>query len=325
MPQHGITDLTLATDVVRQARRIREPRLVLRSLKTAHTVARATQDVRQDLSAELCSVADAEADGEWQGTARLAAFIDAVVLMDRAAAETHLEHLHRAAHQTSSPRLRWNAELAAATWSMLNGDVESSDRWAGHAAELGRRYGMSDTELAAVIHAFFGAYHTRAHGALATMATQLAADHPELSAFTAGAGLALAAAGDVQAAGTMRDRLFPRIVAPGVDETWPLAACLTAELCFKTDAGREQREPLRAALNSYPGRLAVLGAAVAECGPVQRYIGLLTAADDANRAIALLRSAAADCEAFGAPMWSRHIAGDLAQVSGVVPSPAPRG
>ena len=124
-------------------------------------------------------------------------------------------------------------------------------------------------------------------------------------------------------AAALRDRLFPAIATPCIDETWPLAACLTAQLCFVTDAPQTQRSPLRSALQAYPGRLAVLAGAAAESGPVERYVGLLTAPDDSAQAVALLASAAAECRQFGADIWTPHIDRDIVAVSGAIATAAP--
>jgi DNA-binding SARP family transcriptional activator len=315
MPQHAITDEELASRVVREARRHGESNLLLRSLKTAHTVARAAQRVNRDLSSELCDLAERGGNAEWQGSAHLLAFIDAFIMLDRADAERHLERFLRAASRAPSPRLKWFAALVPATWEMVQGEIEASNRHARLAAELGQSYGMADAKLAMLIHGFFVAYHAGRLAEVSELLAQQAAMHPELPAFTAGAGLAFAEAGDPETAATIRDRLFPAIAIPGVDETWPVAACLAAQLCFETNAPTVQCAPLRDALCAYPGRMAVLGGAVAECGPVERCVGLLTAAADPAEAVAILRSAASASRQFGATVWTRRIERDTATIS----------
>jgi DNA-binding SARP family transcriptional activator len=315
MPQHATTDPQLADRAVRAARQQKDPMLLLRSLKAAHTVARATQRVNRALSDELCTVADGLGDAEWEGIAHHLAFLDAVISLDRESAEQHLLAFVRAAEAATSPRLRWSAGLASATWEMLQGDLDASHQRAYDAAQLGQSYGIADAGLAVSVHAFFTAFHMGTLAAAAEVLSRYASDHPELWAFTAGAGLALVAAGDLEAAGAIRDRLFPTIAKPGVDESWPVAACLAAQLCFDTHAPASQCEPLRTALQAYPGRAAVLGSGVAECGPVQRYVGLLTAGVDAATAIDFLRSAHSEAQRFGAFIWTQRTERDIAAVT----------
>jgi hypothetical protein len=321
MPRHSIADRKLATRVVRDARRHGDLDLLLRSLKTAHTVARATQRVGRELSSELCTLADRLGNPEWQAYARVLAFIDALIMLDRDSAEQHLERFISAAERATSPRMRWNAAFVPATWDMLHGNVESSNKHAYAAAELGRSYGMTDAALAMLIHGFFAAYHAGTLGEAADLIAQQAAEHPELSAFSAGTGLAFAAAGDHDAAARIRDRLFPAITKPGVDDTWSVAACLTAQLSFETSAPTTQCLPLRDALQAYPGHLAVLAGAVAECGPVKRYVGLLTASTDPVKAVALLKSAQSECHRFGASIWTDHIDQDISAVCHAMATP----
>jgi hypothetical protein len=260
-------------------------------------------------------LAERSDDAVWQGNAHLLAFIDAFIVLDRAGAEHHLDRFLRAASRAPSPRLRWFAALVPATWEMLQGDIEASNLHARRAAELGQSYGMADANLAMLIHGFFVAYHAGRLAQVSELLAQQAAKHPELPAFAAGAGLAFAAAGDLETAATIRDRLFPAIATPGVDETWPVAASLAAQLCFETNAPAIQCAPLRDALSTYPGRMAVLGGVVAECGPVERCVGLLTAAVDPAEGVAILRSAASTSQQFGATIWTRRIERDIASVS----------
>src|SRR5205823_12311854 len=99
--QHQVADRELASQVVRTARRHGEPDLLLRSLRTAHTVARATQQVGRELSSELCTLADRLGDAEWQAYARVLAFIDALIMLDRDSAELHLARFLTAAERSA--------------------------------------------------------------------------------------------------------------------------------------------------------------------------------------------------------------------------------
>ena len=62
--------------------------------------------------------------------------------------------------------------------------------------------------------------------------------------------------------------MFPAVIRPGVDETWLVTACLTAQLCFDTAAPVGLCQALLAALEPRAGRMAVLAGGVGECGPV---------------------------------------------------------
>ena len=85
----------------------------------------------------------------------------------------------------------------------------------------------------------------------------------------------MVAAGDIKGARAVRDEVIPELLVAVVDPTWTVAACVTAQLCWETGAGPNQTEPLLQALCAYPGTVAVLGRFIGECGPVQRYLGLL--------------------------------------------------
>ncbi len=225
-------------------------------------------------------------------------------------------HLSRGRSASPSPRLRWLALLLASTWEMLRGDLATSETRAAEAARLGLAYGVRDATLAAAVHGFFQAFHTGALAPLGDLLASHAAGHPELPAWRAGAGLALASADERGRAAQLRDSMFPAVIRPGVDETWPVTACLTAQLCFDTAAPVGLCEALLAVLEPWAGRMAVLAGGVGECGPVSRYIGLLTARVDPTAGAAALKAAAEEARLFGATIWSERAEADLASISG---------
>jgi hypothetical protein len=264
----------------------------------------------------MCRLADESGDSTWRATARHLALLDAMTGMDPAGAVAHLATFREAALASPSPRLRWLALLVASTWAMLRGDLATSEVRAAEAGRLGLAYGVRDATLAAAVHGFFQAFHTGALAPLADLLTDHAAGHPELPAWRAGAGLALASADELGRAAQLRDSMFPAVIRPGVDETWLVTACLTAQLCFDTAAPVGLCQALLAALEPWAGRMAVLAGGVGECGPVSRYIGLLTARVDPTPGATALKAAAEEARLFGATIWSERAEADLALISG---------
>ena len=316
MPQHATTDPALVAQVVPMARSTGDGGLIMRALWAEHVVERASGRARPDLSGEMCLLADESGDPTWRATARHLALLDAMSAMDPAGAVAHLATFREAALASPSPRLRWLALLVASTWAMLRGDLVTSEARAAEAARLGLAYGVRDATLAAAVHGFFQAFHSGTLAPLADLLSGHAADHPELPAWQAGAGLALASANERGRAAQLRDSMFPAVIRPGVDETWLVTACLTAQLCFDTAAPVGLCQALLAALEPRAGRMAVLAGGVGECGPVSRYIGLLTARVDPTAGATALKAAAEEARLFGATIWSERAEADLACISG---------
>ncbi len=271
----GLTDVSVGNHALTLARAGGDDALLATALTAMHNARRAMREIPIDMSRELCEVADRLADRAWVAQARVSALMDAVSLADLDLAESNLGALMSVVDSGASPRAQWEAAMICSSWALLHGDEEASDRHAKTAFETGERYGIEDARLAFAVHLFFRSFHDGTLDRLAEPLSQFANEHPRFSAWRAGAGLALAAAGDAEGAGAARDEVVPQLLVPSIDPTWPIAACVTAQLCWDTKAPAEQTEPLLQALSHYPGRIAVLGRFVGEFGPVDRYLGLL--------------------------------------------------
>jgi hypothetical protein len=164
------------------------------------------------------------------------------------------------------------------------------------------------------VHMFFRSFHNGTLGQLAGPLMEFAKEHQEFLAWRAGAGLAMAAAGDRQAARAVLDEILPQVVGAEIDPTWPVAACVTAQLCWDSGGGPDQAGMLLRELAAYPGKVAVLGRFIGECGPVSRYLGLLAARASDTRARGWLASAAAEDERLVGRLWAKRACEDLETV-----------
>ena len=317
LPQNRVTDSSLVAQVVDLAHQQSDDRLLAMALDAKHNALRASQEVPIDISNELCQTAAHLSDPHWRARAHLLGLIDAITMAHLDEAQGHLEAYLRAADGSLSPRSRWEASMVCSTWAMWRGDVDSSDRHAQTAVEAGQRYGIEDAPRALGIHLFFRAFHAGTLSDLVGPLTQFADEHPEILAWRAGAGLAMAAAGDHRGAMGVRDEVLPLLLNPGVDPTWPTAACLTAQLCWETGAEKGQTKALLSALGRYPGRVAVIGRFIGECGPKERYLGLLCVPHDGRRARRLLLSAKALSDQISAGLWAERATTDLDAIGGV--------
>ena len=311
----GLTDVSLATHTLTLARAGGDDALLATALTAMHNARRAMREIPIDISTELCDVADRLADPAWQAQAHVGALMDTVSIADLDLAEPHLGALISVVDSGASPRAQWEAAMVCSTWALLRGDEESSDRHGKAAFETGERYGIEDALLAFAVHLFFRSFHDGTLDRLVGPLTQFANDHPRFSAWRAGAGLALAAAGDEESACAARDEIVPELLLPTIDPTWPIAACVTAQLCWDTNAPVEQTKPLLEALSHYPGRIAVLGRFVGECGPVDRYLGLLASLDSDPRAQKWLETSVALSDHLGARLWAERSREDLKSLS----------
>jgi len=308
---HGLLEPALMEHALAIARETGDGPLVATALTATYNSRKAVREVPAAVSGELCDVADRMSDTAWQCQAHLAALIDAVTMADALQAERHLAMFLRAADANSSPRARWEASMVRSTWSLLRGDEEASDRHATASVETGQRYGIEDATLAFAVHMFFRSFHDGTLDRMAAPLMQFAKEHPEFLAWRAGAGLAIAAGGDHEAARAVLDEIVPQVIGATVDPTWPVAACVTAQLCWDSGGHPEQAKMLLHALAKYPGKIAVLGRFIGECGPVARYLGLLAARASDGRAGQWLRSAAAEDEQLIGQLWVKRARKDL--------------
>jgi DNA-binding SARP family transcriptional activator len=311
---HGLLEPALMERALTVARETGDGPLVATALTASYNARKAVREVPAAVSSELCEVADRMGDTVWQCQAHLAALIDAVTMADVVQAERHLAMFLQAADANSSPRARWEASMVRSTWALLRGDEDGSDRHAEASLETGQRYGIEDATLAFAVHMFFRSFHEGTLDRLAAPLMQFAKQHPEFLAWRAGAGLALAAAGDQETAKAVLDEIVPQIVRSGVDPTWPVAACVTAQLCWDCGGRPEQADLLLEALANYPGKVAVLGRFIGECGPVARYLGLLAARALDHRARQWLKSAAEEDEQLVGRLWAKRAREDLEAV-----------
>ena len=186
--QHATTDPALVAQVVPMARSTGDGGLIAGSV-AEHVVERASGRARPDLSASACWRSERRPDLAGRGPAP--GPVRRHVGHGSGGSRRPPRHLSRGRPGLPLPRLRWLALLVASTLAMLRGDLVTSEARAAEAARLGLAYGVRDAALAAAVHGFFQAFHSGTLAPLADLLSGHAADHPELPAWQAGAGLAL--------------------------------------------------------------------------------------------------------------------------------------
>lgn len=312
MPRRRAAELARAREVMNEARRLGDDRVLASAMYAGFLVTR-TLSPRTDhvLAEEMERVAERLDDPGWLLQARLFRLIGAVVSGDGALAERYVALLEDAAAAVGTPRATWNAELALATWDRLRGRDEEADRRSRHAAAIGTEHGLADAQLGYAVQQFRSALFSGALPPLRPALDQVAVAYPEIPAWRIAAALCAAADGDPDSARQGLAGTLAGLDESPCEETWLLSVCLAVELVAAVGASREAVVHLEHLLVPYAGQVVVIGAFVGEFGPVDRYRGLLALArGDGVEARWLFDSAVETCRALGAPGWVAHVRRD---------------
>jgi hypothetical protein len=200
-------------------------------------------------------------------------------------------------HSGETSRCR---QLAAeATWSLVQGDIEASERWAIQAAEAGTATGQPDAMLT------FGVQLTGVRlfqgrlGELAERSVQLAGGQDSLAGYRAAAALALIENGRADEARELA--LAENFQSVPCDWVWSITLSAWATVCSRLHLVDRAGE-LYELLAPFSSQLAVAGAYV--WGSIPSVLGTLAATLECHEEAEVHFAAAAEIEeSLGAPLF----------------------
>jgi hypothetical protein len=304
LPTRRAVTLELVNEIVEAANDLNDPEALLAALQTRCLLARTRHlPQRRQWSHDLRQAAEESGLDEWLFHAYLDHVVGSVAEGDRAGMEEGLDLLRQTCVRYGAPRALWVFELVSANHARLLGEFEIAEEHARNAAKVGEQYGIGDALAAIGAAAFVNAYHL---GGLETLRTSLEAfadATPDIPAWTFGAGLAAIADHNVNAARAALERGVKSLTdAP--EEFWVPALCLAAELVGWTGASSSVIERLTRLLTPHAGQFSIVGTFTSDFGPVDRCLGILSAATGDVDASAIYFAAGVDlCRRLRARPW----------------------
>ncbi len=263
-------------DVVRAARELDDPRVLVAAYHARHVVARSSSVAgRRKYCAEFLGVAEDVGDPSWLFHARLACLLDAVAAGEGDLAFQQLESLRQVCAEFRDPFALWTCEMATATFARLQGRFEAADEHDAAARQLGTRHGIVDADAAHGASLFVRAYHRGGLGTVRPVIEQFAAEHTLTLAWTVGAGLAAAADEDFEAARACLEHALPELADGPQDGIWLPAACMAADIAGWIGIDGSRVSELERLLSPYAGQFAIVGPLTSEFGPTDRCLGML--------------------------------------------------
>jgi class 3 adenylate cyclase/tetratricopeptide (TPR) repeat protein len=154
-----------------------------------------TLEQRQGLVGELCDLTRRLDD---PGLSLLAAawrFMTGMEAGNRLQVESAFAERHAAAASVPNPSLGWASLSNEATWSLVQGDIETSERWAIQASEAGTAAGEPDALIAFGVQLFVVRYFQGRLGEVVEQAVALTRRADSVAGHRAGAALALIESG----------------------------------------------------------------------------------------------------------------------------------
>jgi class 3 adenylate cyclase len=157
------------------------------------------------------------------------------------------------------PSLGWAWLTAEATWSLIQGDLEASERWAIQAAEAGTAAGEPDAPIPFGVQLFAVRYFQGRLGELADQSVQIARRGDSLAGHRPGAALALIEGGRKDEARELA--LAEDLQSVPWEQGWSSAMILWAVVCARLGAVDRVGE-LYELLAPFSGQIAANGVAV---------------------------------------------------------------
>jgi tetratricopeptide (TPR) repeat protein len=197
------------------------------------------------------------------------------------------------------PSLGWAWLTAEATWSLIQGDLQASERWAIQAAEAGTAAGEPDAPIPFGVQLFAVRYFQGRLGELADQSVQIARRGDSLAGHRPGAALALIEGGREDEARELA--LAEDLQSVPWEQGWSSAMILWAVVCARLGAVDRVGE-LYELLAPFSGQIAANGVAV--FGTFAWALGTLAATLERYEQAERNFAAAAEIEEnLGAPLF----------------------
>jgi class 3 adenylate cyclase len=290
----------LAAEAVSTARAAGDVAALAQTLANASAATWGTDTLQQrrEVSDELAELVQRLEDPRLRFWAALRRMVVGLQAGERAQAESSLATIRAVAASVPEPSIAWTWLKLESIWSLVEGDLQASERWAIQAHGVATAAGEPDAESSFAGHMSRVRYFQGRYAELVEPALAGARGADGLPSWRAAAALALIESGRTDEA---RDiALSEDVRSLRRDEFWFIAMLVWAQVCARL-AVRDRAEDVYELLAPFSGQLAAGGTILS--GSVDWALGVLAAAleryDDADRHFA----AAAEFEAgLGAPL-----------------------
>lgn len=293
-------------DLRQRAYAIGDPSSTLDALFAAHASARATPDIedRAELSTEIINIAETSHDLTQQLCGGLTCQV--LDLMSEGRFDAVLrtaERLGDVAERASITRYRWRSMVIRSALLRVRGEFQAADDLSAEALTIGHGFDRADADAVYGMQVHDSLRFAGASGVL-RHALEDAAKHSSVTVGHLLFAHSLLADEDFFRAQTVWRAHRSLVIDLDPDELWLPTIALGAELVTTGIDDIEAANELLLLLEPFSGQWITVGIPVATWGPVDGYLGALSAVlDRPERARHLLVRAENQCKQSGAPMW----------------------
>lgn len=307
----------LHEEAVAMARRLGDDATLARTLSRAISVDMTPEAPRRGIetSTEIVELARRAGDRELEMRAYLMRLRFRLALGDVVDADRDLDAYERLAADLRQPQHLWQVPLLRASRMMIEGRLEDAERLAEEARDAGERAGEPLAQQFYVIQCCLMYRWQDRLGEIAGAVFDKAARYPAIPIWQVIEALVHFELGEVEQARARFDR-----IAEGdfeglpLDGQWGASVAMLCELAFRL--GDSQRaEVLHGLLEPYSGQTVVAGRAATCWGPVDRCLGLASAAAGRlDRAVSELEAASEHAQQMGDRPFIAECGMNLARV-----------
>jgi tetratricopeptide (TPR) repeat protein len=281
--------MKMLDDAIAMARRIRDPRAMIESLRTRLSLNRDPAGIagRIRLIGEILETADRINDKYLQMELHAFRAYDLVALGDMTGWICDLEGLHRISADISDPFYEYNYATMIAALPILAGRFDEAESLVMRAFETGQRLGVDNNEGVMGIQMFTIRREQGRLAEIAPIVKHFVDEHGAGAAWRPGLALVYADIGEFDKALAEFQRLaVNRFSAIPRDSLWQTSLSYLSEVCCELDAAEEARI-LYDFLLPYQDLTVVVGNASVCLGATSRFLGQLATMlgqwDDAER------------------------------------------
>jgi class 3 adenylate cyclase/tetratricopeptide (TPR) repeat protein len=290
----------LAAEAIATARAAGDAAALAQTLANASAATWGTDTLQQrrEVSDELAELVQSLENPRLVFWAALRRMVVGLQAGERAQVESSLTRIRAVAASVPEPSIAWTRLKLESIWSLVEGDLQASERWAIEAYEVATSSGEPDAETSFAGHMSRVRYFQGRYAEIVEPALAGAREADGLPSWRAAAALALIESGRTDEARDMA--LSEDVRSLRRDEFWFIAMLVWAQVCSRLPV-RDRAQEVYELLAPFSGQLAAGGTILS--GSVDWALGALATAleryEDADRHFA----AAAALEAnLGAPL-----------------------
>ncbi len=272
--------IELHRESIEMARRLGDDRTLAFTLSRAAFVEMDPDAARRgvEVNSEVLELARRSGDRELELRSYVLRLTSHIALGDIPAVDRDLDSYARLAAELREPQHLWHVPMLRAMRAMIDGRFEDAERFAVEARAGGER---TQEPLAQQFFAVQASLRYRLEGRLEEIAPaidEMARRYPAIAAWRIASALTHADLGQLEEARADFERIAAGGFAalPFAAPQWLTAHAILSEVCAAL-GDPERAEQLHTLIEPYAGQAVVAGRAAACWGPVDRFLGVLSA------------------------------------------------